>query len=229
MALTKEQIKDIKAQLFKQMENWPKEQKEQAIAEIEKMNEVQFEEFLVQNKIIKDSGPNAEENSAQQSPFRLIVEEKIPSVKVAQNSDAIAVLEINPISKGHSIVIPIKKSSQDNIPSSCFDLAKDLGKRLKERLNAKKIDISVSELFGEAIIQVLPVYENENFGSKRQKAETEELEKLREIISEDQSNTNQEKEELKETPKKVKKVRKKTKKQLEAEIKKLPKAPKRLP
>ena len=35
----------------------------------------------------------------------MIIEEKIPSYKIQENK-AVAVLEINPISEGHTIVIP---------------------------------------------------------------------------------------------------------------------------
>ena len=87
--LTKKQLEEIKKQLFNQIENFPEEQKFAMQKQIHEMSEDQLEEFLLKNKLIG--------SEKQESPFRLIVEGKIPSFRIAENEKAIAVLEINPI------------------------------------------------------------------------------------------------------------------------------------
>lgn len=183
--LSKEQIKQIKEQLFKQLEQWPESQREAAKAEIEKMSDKELEEFLIKNNMIKtaDSQQAGQiPSTEQQNPFRLIVQGKIPSYKIDENKKAIAILEINPISKGHTIVIPIEPATPDNVPTQAFTLAKKIAKKLKSKLKAKKVEIATSEILGEAIINVLPVYENENLGSERKKAQESELKKLQEKL-----------------------------------------------
>src|SRR3989344_4624419 len=101
--LHKEQLKQIKDQLLKQIINFPEEQREAMESQINSMNDLELEEFLIKNKLIN---LNEEGNQKSQSPFRLIIENKIPSFKIAENDLAMAVLELNPISKGHSIIIP---------------------------------------------------------------------------------------------------------------------------
>ncbi|MEA3330041.1 MAG: HIT family protein [Nanoarchaeota archaeon] len=205
--LTPEQITQIKDQLFKQLENFPEEQRESARTEIESMDAKQLEEFLTKNKMLQEK--------QTESPFRLIIQGKIPSYKLAENEDAIAVLEINPISKGHCIIIsksPLKKLSEKT-----NELAKNTALILKQKLSAKDVLIANSEIFDETIINLLPVYNNENFESPRQKATPDELKKLQEELTQPLEKTEEH-----EKPKPVKKPRK-------IPLKKLPKAPKRIP
>ena len=94
--------------------------------------------------------------------------EKIPSHKIDENKDAVAVLEINPVSKGHTILIPKKPvSSSEEISGLTFSLAKKIAKKLKAKLKAKDVHISSSNLFGESIVNVLPIYKDESISSKR--------------------------------------------------------------
>ena len=51
--LTKEQIHQVKEQLFKQLENWPESQRESAKEQIHQMNDEEFEQFLIKNKMVK--------------------------------------------------------------------------------------------------------------------------------------------------------------------------------
>ena len=110
MALTQQQIKILKEQLLSQIENLPGDKKAEARRQIETLSPQALELMLKQQE------------KERESIFRLIVKGEIPSVKIDENDDAIAVLEINPISKGHAIIIPKTpaKSSKDipNQPSS---------------------------------------------------------------------------------------------------------------
>jgi len=91
--LSEEQTEQIKKQIIKQIgTNFPEDKKQSAISQIETMNPEQFETFLKQNKMIKES-------TGQQCVFCSILFGDIPSYKIDENDKAISVLEINPVSK----------------------------------------------------------------------------------------------------------------------------------
>lgn len=49
-------------------------------------------------------------------------------------------------------------------------------------MKPKEVKISKSKLFGHNLINILPVYSNEDFNSERKKANLEDLEKIKEDI-----------------------------------------------
>jgi histidine triad (HIT) family protein len=168
MALTPQQIKILKEQLLSQIENLPENTKAEAKRQIETLSPQALELMLKQQE------------KKQERIFRLIVKGEIPSTKIEENEDAIAVLEINPISRGHMIIIPKKpaKSSKD-IPEQAFTLAKRLSEALTEKLKAASTEIQTENKFGEAILNIIPVYDKQlNINSPRKKAKKEELEEI---------------------------------------------------
>ena len=205
MPLTHSQTEQIKKQIIQQIENsFPPESKEGAKRQLEQMTPEQLEQFLIQNKLIKDlpdseQSPNAS-SKMQQSPFRLIASEEIPSHKIAENNDAIAVLEINPISKGHIILIPKKEVfDTEDLPESIFTLAKEISQNIKSNLKPKDVSMFVNKVLGEIIINLLPVYNKEDLNSKRHQASEEELIELKEILKE-----NKDKKEMKKVKEEIK-------------------------
>lgn len=175
--LPEEQITQIKRQLMQQIEStFPEDKKQAAKQQVDAMNANQLEEFLKKNKLIKEGQPSSGE---QQSIFRSIVNGQIHSYKINENKYAIAVLEINPVSKGHIILIPKQEAtSVEKIPQPVFSLAKKVSKKIKSKLKPKEVKISSSNAFGEFIINVFPVYENESLNSQRYHAEEAELQEL---------------------------------------------------
>ena len=102
--LSEEQESAIRNQLLEHIErSFPEDKKEQARQQVQLMDSESLEQFLSKNNLI--SGQNS------QCIFCSIIFGDIPSYKVDENSEAIAVLEINPISKGHSLIIPKKQLS----------------------------------------------------------------------------------------------------------------------
>jgi len=175
--LPKEQIAQIKQQLIQQIETtFPEDKKQAAKQHIEVMNGEQLEEFLKQNNLIKGGQSSTGE---QQNVFRNIISGQIHSYKIGEDKYALAVLEINPISKGHTILIPKQEAdSVEKIPQPAFSLAKKISKRIKTKLKPKEVKIASSNAFGEFIINVFPVYENESLNSQRYHAEETELQEL---------------------------------------------------
>lgn len=168
--LSNEQTAQIKKQLLQQIENFPSDKKDIAKQQIEAMDSTQLEGFLKQNNAAQQS------QDPQQCIFCSIVEGKIPSSKIDENKDAIAILEINPISKGHALVIP--KNHSEKISKSITSFAEKIAEKIKSKLKPKNVEITPSELFGHKILNILPIYKNENFNSERHQAKPEELEQI---------------------------------------------------
>jgi len=171
MALTPEQIKELKDQLREQVKSLPEQQKAAALAQIETMSPEALETMIKQQK---SSSKN------QKGVFRMIIDKEMPSREIVETKDALAVLDIRPISKGHTIIIP-KKVTGDakSIPTSCFALAKKISKRIELKLKAKSAEIQTEFKFGEIIINVIPIYkESLNLNSPRTSPEDKELDEV---------------------------------------------------
>ena len=171
--LSEEQEEQIKKQLIQQIEStFPKDKKQLAKEKIISMNSQQLEEFLKQNKLM---------NGQQQNPFRSIIAGETPSYRIDENKKAIAILEINPVSLGHVLIIP-KNPVDKKIPKSISGFAEKVAKKLRTKLEPKEVSISASNILGEIIINILPIYEDENLESGRRQAKPEELEELQKLL-----------------------------------------------
>lgn len=171
MALSPEQVKALKKQLLSQIENLPEPKKSEAIKQIQALTPQALEVMLKQ----QEKGAPSEKGI-----FRMIVDREVPSKLVEENDWALAVLEINPISKGHIIVIP-KKAAENTkkIPKSALSLAEKLSKKIISKLKAKSTEIQTEIKFNEAIINIIPIYDKHlNIDSPRYQASKEELEQL---------------------------------------------------
>ncbi len=172
MAIPQEQIEQIKEQIISQIEStFPEEKKDQAIEQIKAMNEKELEEFLEKNNLMK--------NNESECIFCSILEGKVPSYKIGENENAIAVLNINPLSKGHTTIIP--KEHKKEISEQIQEFSKKIGVLLKEKLSPKEISVKESNMFGHEIVDLVPIYED-NQELKAKKAKESELESLQELI-----------------------------------------------
>ena len=169
--LSPEQVKSLKEQLITQVQNLPEDKRKDAIAQINSLSPKALELMLKQQN---------KEEGKEKGIFRLIVEGKVPSALIYENKHAIAVLEINPISKAHTIIIP-KTPAEDakSLPTQAFTLAKKLSKKIISKLNAKSTEIQTETKFNEAIINIIPIYDKPlNINSPRHKASKEEIEEI---------------------------------------------------
>ena len=170
-----EQAVEIKKLLLEQIENtFPKESKPSAKEKIDSMDNEQLEVFLKENNLISQG------NNEQKCIFCSIVFSDIPSHKISENLEAMAVLEINPVSRGHILIIPKKHISipDGKTPEKISELSKEIEKRMKSVLKPKKILYEKNSLFGHDVINLIPVYKNESLKSKRYKADKKELEEI---------------------------------------------------
>ncbi len=173
--LSEQETEEIKQKLISHVEStFPADQIATARQQIESMNPSELETFLEKNNIPK------EEDSNSGCVFCSIVSGKIKSVKLDENEKTVAVLEINPISKGHALIIP--KNHDEEAGKEALALAEKISKTIKKKLKPKEVKISNSKLFGHNLINVLPIYSNETFNSEREKSSVENLERIKEEI-----------------------------------------------
>jgi len=159
--ISEEQTEKIRLALMNQIENMnlSAEEKETAKTQIMEMSPEKLEEFVKPNCV-----------------FCNIARGQIDSYKLMENKDAIIVLEINPMSKGHSILIPKEHITLGNFQESIFSLLHKFIKRMNQVLKPKQVNITSSESEGHTIISIMPIFGDET--GKRTKAETSELEEL---------------------------------------------------
>jgi histidine triad (HIT) family protein len=178
MVLSKEKADIIKKQLLKQVETLPQENKEQIKEHIERLNEEQLEEFLKQNKIDVseefDKKPQAK--IQPECVFCEIIKNKIHSYKIAENKKSIAILEINPLSKGHSIILPLKHIKTEELPKSSLGLAQKIAKKIKKKLKPEDVKIETSSFQGHSFINIIPIYKEITL--KKYQASESELKQL---------------------------------------------------
>ncbi|MDP2925527.1 MAG: HIT domain-containing protein [Nanoarchaeota archaeon] len=222
MVFTPDEAVEIKKQLLEQVEKLDNPNKEQIKKYVEGLDETGLESFLKQNNIkIGEEGLEQEDDKSspdksgpkeQKCVFCQITKNELPSYKIAENKKSIAVLEINPLSKAHSIVIPIEHGSVEKIPKSALSLSQKIAKKIKKKFKPEDIKIETASFMGHSMINIIPLYKDVQL--KKTKAEEDELKKLQRKL-----------EVKKRRPRKIQKLEEKTEEQKMIEIKKLPKFP----
>ena len=122
--------------------------------------------------------------------FTKIVKGEIPSYKIAETENCYAFLDISPIAKGHTLVIPKKQVDyifdiEDELLGELMAFAKSVAKGLEKVVPAKKIGISVIGLeVPHAHIHLVPINEvhDIDFKKERLKFSDEEYKQLAEDI-----------------------------------------------
>jgi diadenosine tetraphosphate (Ap4A) HIT family hydrolase len=115
--------------------------------------------------------------------FCEIVKGNIESFKIAENKEFIAILDIKPLVKGQTLIIPKNHYSSDpiNLPNKvyarAFLFAKKISKILQKTLKAKRIFIVVEGMeIDHFHIKLYPVYKI----NKKVEEKSELIEKFRE-------------------------------------------------
>jgi len=169
MAISEEEAKRIKEHLLKQLSNFPKDKREMIEEKVNEMTKDQVEEFVQKNQLKHLGG---------QCIFCAIVSGYSPSFKIEEDNENMAILEINPISRGHTLVVP--KDHSEKIKSSTKVLAEKIAKLLKERLNPKEVKINELMIMEHALMEVIPLYGTER---QRKQATEEELKEIQEELT----------------------------------------------
>ena len=184
MTFTPEESAEVKKQIIAQVEKMPGENNKALVEQINQLDDPGLETFLKQNNIdfkegqLQQSGaPSEQSEGLPDKPiFESIISGELPSYKIAENPKALAILELNPLSKGHSLVIPKQKTSAEKIPKSALTLAQKIGKRIKSKLKPDDIKIETFSFQDYPAINIIPIWKDKQL--EKTKAEESELKKL---------------------------------------------------
>jgi histidine triad (HIT) family protein len=187
MVLTDEQANTVKEQLFEQIKNSKLDNKEKILEHLKNLDSAGLEAFMTQNNIpnpfSSDSSNDPTAPSQEQPPaciFCSIIKKEMSSYIIDENDKNLAVLELNPLSKGHSIIIPKEHIHADQMPKSTLSLAQKIGKRIKKKLKPEDIKIETSSFQGHSFVNIIPIYKDGKLEKK--KAEESELEEVKKIL-----------------------------------------------
>ncbi|MBI5148426.1 HIT family protein [Candidatus Pacearchaeota archaeon] len=185
--MEKEEVESLRQSILEQIEqqSFPEETKTKLREQIENASDEEIEKFIKQQTSAAGSGGGGAVGEGQ-CIFCSIVEGKIDTVKVYENSDIMAFLDINPASRGHCLIIP-KKHFQflfqipDNIVSQLFLTAKKIMPSLINVTNAEGIAVyiaqGIEQTLPHLVINLIPRVKDDKlrFAWERKKVELDEL------------------------------------------------------
>ena len=124
------------------------------------------------------------------SIFSRIIAGEIPCHKVAENDEFLAFLDIMPLAKGHTLVIPKKETDYlFDIDNDAYQrlwlFAKEVAGKLKQNIPCKRIGVSVIGLeVPHAHIHLVPLQavEDMNFSKEKVAADPQELAALARLL-----------------------------------------------
>jgi histidine triad (HIT) family protein len=191
MTLSDEQAKTIKEQLFKQIESFPEDKRQEIKQYISGLNNEQLEEFLIKNKLMQPQGSAGEQEDSdsaskpsvgpagqkgEQCVYCMLANKQIESLAIYEDKDYLAVLEINPISLGHTVLIPKKHLTETKLlHSKAFTIANKIGKHLVKKLKAENFQITSSDELKHALINIILRYKGQPVTFERKPAKKPEL------------------------------------------------------
>jgi len=125
------------------------------------------------------------------SIFTKIVKGEIPSYKVAESENCYAFLDINPLAKGHTLVIPKKEIDYildlpDELYNELFAFAKSVGHAIENVIPCKRMGMIVFGLdVPHAHIHLIPINKSSemNFSSPKVQLTSEEFLEIAEKIN----------------------------------------------
>ncbi len=109
------------------------------------------------------------------SVFTKIVNGEIPSYKVAEDDNYYAFLDINPVSKGHTLVIPKQEVDYlfdlpEDVHSGLWDFARKVAKAIDAAVPSKRVGVAVLGMeVPHAHIHLIPLQSEGDLDFKKQK------------------------------------------------------------
>ncbi|MBU2497125.1 MAG: HIT family protein [Nanoarchaeota archaeon] len=197
----------------------------------EKLTKEQLEQIKKFQELPKEK---QQEILEQQCIFCQISQGKVDTIKVFEDFDMLAVLDINPASKGHILIFP-KKHYQlffqlpDSIRNKLFEIAQKISIYLVNILKCEGINLYVAngaaagQRVPHFVLHVIPRFENDgiNFDWQSQKTDKKELEKIAKLLRENLAKEKKQKQEKAVPKEQIEKEQQK----LEKELKKFRRVP----
>ena len=124
--------------------------------------------------------------------FSKIIAGEIPSYKVAENADFYAFLDINPLAKGHTLIVPKKEVDyiydlDDKTVAELFVFSKRVAKAIQKAIPCKRVGVAVIGLeVPHAHIHLVPLNKESdiNFSNPKQQLSPEEFSSIAMAIAE---------------------------------------------
>ncbi|MAC95195.1 MAG: HIT family protein [Flavobacteriales bacterium] len=122
--------------------------------------------------------------------FSKIISGELPAHKIAENDQFLAFLDINPLAKGHTLVIPKKETDyifdvKDEEYVELWKFAKKVAKQIEAKIDCERIGVAVIGLeVAHAHIHLLPInnVSDINFARPKLELSQEELAEIAENI-----------------------------------------------
>ena len=123
--------------------------------------------------------------------FTRIVRGEIPSYKVAEDERFFAFLDINPLTKGHTLVVPKQETDylfdlDDRTLADMIVFAKRIARKLKEKIECQRVAVVVLGLeVPHAHIHLIPIQDEKDvdFHKEKLKLSPEEFRAIADTIS----------------------------------------------
>jgi histidine triad (HIT) family protein len=128
----------------------------------------------------------------QDSIFTKIINKELPCYKIAENNNFIAFLDIVPLKKGHTLVVPKIQVDYiydlpDKVLSDLFIFSKKIAKKIESVIDCKRIGVAVIGLeVPHAHVHLVPINEisEMNFQNQRIELNKEDFQNIRDKIIE---------------------------------------------
>lgn len=186
----------IRQKILEELSKYPKEKVEDLIEQIENASEEELEDFILSQQ--KQSQHLA---GKEECIFCSIILGKIETIKIYEDNEIMAILDIMPASLGHILVFPKQhkhfiQEIDDKILSKIFIFIKQISPVIVKILKAEGISIYIpqGQIAGQRIphfaVNVIPRYNNDKiaFEWNREKKDKKELEKIADKIKKEISN-----------------------------------------
>jgi len=124
------------------------------------------------------------------SIFSRIIQGEIPCHKIAEDENYFAFLDISPLAKGHTLVVPKRETDyifdiEDGELGGMMIFAKKVAKAIRQAIDCKRIGVAVIGLeVAHAHIHLIPLNQigELNFANPKLSLSTEELKEIAEKI-----------------------------------------------
>ena len=179
-------MKELSAELLRELNEISKLEGEE---KNEKLNKFLSKLSSEQIEFLKSKGSG-------ECVFCSIIEGKVRTKKIYEDNKVLAILDINPITYGHILVLPKKHYSnlslmKDEDIGYLFEIVNKLKFQIIKLVNANGSNVFLAEgvVAGQnadhVFVNVIPRFDNDNveFNFKRKNLSEEELEKLRKLFS----------------------------------------------
>lgn len=187
--MTMQNIEAIREKILEELSRYPPEKVGSLIDEIEGASEEELEEFILNQQKMQQG------QSTDECIFCGIASGKIETIKIYEDKDILAILDIMPASNGHLLVFPKQhkhfiQEIEDRIINKIFIFVKQISPHLIKTLKAEGISIYIpqGQIAGQRIphfvVNVIPRYKDDkiSFEWNREKKDKKDLERLAEQI-----------------------------------------------